>query len=45
MSTCPDVDRMDRELKVEQWKWPLYVLDEHEACSDGISESRAIRQV
>jgi len=24
----PHLDRMDRELKVEQLKWPLYVLDE-----------------
>src|SRR6266852_4289266 len=24
----PHLDRMDRELKVEQLKWPLYVLDD-----------------
>jgi hypothetical protein len=27
-SNEPHLDRKDRELKVEQLKWPLYVLDE-----------------
>ena len=27
-SEQPHLDRMDRDLKVEQLKWPLYVLDE-----------------
>ena len=28
LSERAHLDRMDRELKVERLKWPLYVLDE-----------------